>query len=219
MRILNILCVFICVFIHIYYIVSMFFAYYFAYLGYFAYFNAYSAYSLRILLRIYLRICLFCIFCVFCVFAYFLHYFILDCNVALQSVLIRWHILHIALHIFQSGWGKKYYQNALMCTGVEETRTKDHMVTIPALCQPSHWATTVKSPWSDEGEKSYLLNCCTIASFPMKGPSCWHTTTCTSPLCPLICYRQRQESQQILFSSQTVLSLFNPLGQEEGVPV
>ncbi len=53
----------------------------------------------------------------------------------------------------------------------------------------------------------------------MKGPSCCHTTTCTRPLRPLICHRQRQESQQILFASHTELSLLTPLAQEEGVPV
>ncbi len=208
---------------------------FFAYSAYFfAYFCAYFlcllrifVYSLRICLRIFcIFICVFCIFCIFrisCIFcnetayfaysAYFTFSFYIWLQSALQSVLIRWHILHIALQFFQGEpecqWGK----NKIKMPQLAQRLQRHALPTKPLK------ATTVKLPWINGRKKGYLLNCWTIASFPMKGPSCWHTTTCTSPLCPLICHRHRQESQQIRFASQTELFLLAPLGQEECAPV
>ncbi len=68
-----------------------------------------------------------------------------------------------------------------MCTEVAETRTT-HGHQPSALPTKPLRATTVKLPWSNGRKIGYLLNCWTIASFPMKGPSCWHNTTCTCPL-------------------------------------
>ncbi len=105
---------------------------------------------------------------------------------------------------------------------VAENRTKCLRITwtSAALCQPSYRKpTTVKPPWRDRRKKVFWINYCTNASFPMKMPSFWHTTTCKRPQRHFFFHRQRPESRKILFPSQTKLSQLTPLGQEESVPV
>ncbi len=116
------------------------------------------------------------------------------------------------------GWvGQILWSNVLVCTAVAETRSKYLRITSTALCQPSYQKPTkMELPWSNVRKKGYLINGCTIASFPIKEQSCWHTTTGIRPQRPVFCHRQRLEIQQILFASQMELS---QLGQGDCIPV
>ncbi len=182
---------------------------------------------LHILMRI-LRIpcvfiCIFCVFCIFCLFCLFCLFYMLFLYLTAKCFVVcldQMTYFAYCIAFFPEWVGQKIRSKCpYVLRGWRDSNQGPHRHQPSALPTKPLRATTVKSPWSNGEKKGCLLNCWTIALFPMKGPSFWHNITCTRPLRPLVCHRQHQESQQINFASQMELSLLTPLGQEEGVPV